>query len=173
MKILREQSDKLRRYFLNADPFLWGVLEAKNKKERLLEIKKLGFLKNYSEGGNPIYNKVAQDLLVELGIEGIMERIVIPRVNSVFNPEILSYFRRSWEQGQTPELRYLKEHKLYKRHLFAEDKIYDKGEKVMAGRKDPAHIFVQIDVPHGFVERWTVFAGIWFEEIEPLSFVST
>ena len=151
---------------LQPDPFLWGVLETKNKKGRLKEIKKLGFLKSYSEGSNPTYSKVNQDLLVELGIEGILAHLVVPRVTEVFVPDVLYYFRRCWEQGQTPDMKYLKEHKLYHRHVFANDNYYE-GRR-MVGHKDPAHIFFQIDTQHEFVERWTVFAGLWFEEIEPL-----
>lgn len=168
MEIPKEQADKLKRYLINADPFLWGVLEAKNKKGRLKELKNLGFLKSYSEGTNLTYNKINQDLLVELGIEGILGNIVIPRIIKGFAPEVMSYFRRCWEQGQTPDLKYLKEHGLYRRHIFAEDKEYDgRRERRVVGHKDPAHIFVQIDTQHEFVERWTVFAGLWFEEVEP------
>ena len=168
MEMPREQAEKLKRYFINADPFLWGVLENKNKKGRLQELEGLGFLKGYSEGSNPTYIKVNQDLLVELGIEGILERIVIPKVTSGFALEVRRYFRRCWEQGQTPDMNYLKERRLYRRHIFAEDKVYDGRESRVVGHKDPAHLFVQIDTQHNFVERWTVFAGLWFEEIELL-----
>jgi hypothetical protein len=168
MEIPREQAEKLKRYFINADPFLWGVLENKNKKGRLKELRGLGFLGSYSEGGNPIYSKINQDLLVEIGIEGILERIVVPKITNGFAQEVLRYFRRCWEQGQTPDMKYLKEHKLYRRHIFAEDKVYDGREPRVVGHKDPAYLFVQIDTQHNFVERWTVFASLWFEEIEPL-----
>jgi len=169
MEIPREQAEKLKRYFINADPFLWGVLENKNKKGRLRELRGLSFLGSYSEGGNPTYSKINQDLLVEIGIEGILERIVVPKITNGFTQEVLRYFQRCWEQGQTPDMKYLKEHKLYRRHIFAEDKVYDGREYRVVGHKDPAHLFVQIDTQHNFVERWTVFAGLWFEEIEPLS----
>jgi hypothetical protein len=169
MEIPRDQAEKLRRYFINADPFLWGILEAKNKKGRLQELKKLGFLKSYSEGSNATYSKVNQDLLVELGMEGVLERIVIPRVAKSFAPEDLRYFRRCWEQGQTPDMKYLREHRLYRRHPFSGHEVYGKrDEPLIAGHKDPAHIFVQIHTQYHFVERWTVFGGLWFEEIEPL-----
>ena len=169
MEIPREQAEKLKRYLINADPFLWGVLEKKNKKERLKELKELGFLRDYSEGSNATYSRMNQDLLVELGIEGILERIVVPQVIKHFTPEVLRYLRRCWEQGQTPDMKYLKEHQLYRRRPFSDHLVYGKGdEPLIAGYKDPAHIFLQIDSQHYFVERWTVFAGLWFEEIEPL-----
>jgi len=169
----------LRRYFINADPFLWGVLEARNKKGRLKELKKQGLLRDYSESSSATYNKINQDLLVELGIEGILERIVVPRVTSAFAPEILSYFQRCWDHGQNPDLKYLIEHRLYRRRAFTDGKEYEgagfqcdvtglgRAFRVV-GYKDQAQLFVQIDTQHNFVERWTVFAGLWFEEIEPL-----
>jgi len=169
MEMLREQAEKLKRYFINADPFLWGLLENKNKKGRLPELKGLGFLKGYSEGSNPTYSKVNQDLLVELGIEGILERIVVPKVTNGFAPEVRRYFRRCWEQGQTPDMKYLREHRLYQKRMFSEGIVYGKrDEPHIVGHKDLAHIFTQIHTQYHFVERWTVFAGLWFEEIEPL-----
>ena len=171
MQIPREQADKLKRYFINANPFLWGVLEAKNKKGRLQELRNHGFLMGYSEGSNATYNKVTQDLLVELGIEGILERIVVPKITNGFTPEVLRYFQRCWEQGQTPDLKYLKQNKLYRTRRLGSEHVYDsrwRSNPPIVGYKDPAFIFVQIDTQHNFVERWTVFAGLWFEEIEPL-----
>ena len=179
MQIPKEQAEKLKRYFINADPFLWGVLEAKNKKGRLKELKKQGFLQSYSEGSNATYSKINQDLLVELGIEGIIERIVKPRVTGAFTPDVLRYFRRCWDQGQNPDMKYLLERRLYRRHIFTEGKAYEGmgfqhditgfGRAVrVVGYKDPSQLFVHIDTQHNFVERWPVFAGLWFEEIEPL-----
>ena len=107
--------------------------------------------------------------MVELGLEGILERIVVPQVNKDFTPEVLRYFRRCWEQGQTPDMKYLREHRLYQRRPFSHHEVYGKrDEPLIAGYRDPAHIFLQIDTQHYFVERWTVFAGLWFEQIEPL-----
>ena len=173
MNIPKEQSDRLIKYYLNADPFLWGVLHAKNKKGRLKELKQMGFLDVYSEGSNPIYSKINRDLLVELGITGILEKIVIPGIEKSFKPEMLRYFRDCWEQGQTPDLNYLVKYELYhKRNFFTvtSPEVFDNlsHELPIAGYKDPALIFVQIETQHNFVERWTVFAGLWFEEIEPL-----
>ncbi|MDO9333887.1 MAG: hypothetical protein Q7T57_05130 [Dehalococcoidales bacterium] len=170
MEMARETKDKLKRYLLNADPFLWNVLDKKNKKERLRELQTLGFLAGYSKGSNPIYSKINQDLLVELGIEGIIERIIFPKVTALFKPDILQYFRRCWEQGQAPILEYLKKNRLYRKHIFSANEVYDGSPLLsqVAGYKEPAFVFVQIDTQHDFVERWTVFAGLWFEEIEPL-----
>jgi hypothetical protein len=173
MNLAKEQAAKLGRYFINADPFLWGVLKAKNKKGRLKELREMGLLSIYSGGSNPIYAKINRDLLVELGIAGILERIVVPRIRGGFSAETLRYFRDCWEQGQTPELNYLVKNKLYHKKTFLSvttPEVYDGfgSTPLVVGYKDPAFIFVQIQTQFNFVERWTVFAGLWFEEIEPL-----
>jgi hypothetical protein len=190
MQISKEQGEKLKRYFINADPFLWGVLEARsepkaknkleaNKKVRLGKLKEGGFLQNYTDGTSATYSKINQDLLVELGIDGILERIVIPRVTKAFAPDVLVYFRRCWDQGQNPDMKYLVEHKLYGRRILGDGEVYESagfhidrkavGRRFrVVGHRDTAQLFVQIDTQHEFVERWTVFAGLWFEEIEPL-----
>jgi hypothetical protein len=179
MQIAKEQAEKLKRYVTNADPFLWGVLGAKNKRGCLTELRDDGFLKGYSEKSNPTYAKINQDLLVELGIDGILEHIVIPRVIRRFTFDDLRYFHRCWDQGQNPDLKYLIKHKLYQRRIFTNEEVCeDIGWEIspraigrvsrVVGHKDPAQLFVQIDRQHSFVERWTVFAGLWFEEIEPL-----
>lgn len=170
MLLTNETREKLEAYLINADPFLWNTLENKNKKGRIQELQSMGFLKGYSVGTNATYTKINQDLLVELGIEGIFEQIVIPRVTALFRPETLQYFRRCWKQGQTPSLDYLKQHKFYRRHVFTNNETYDDGWPVppIVGYKESAFVFLQIDTQHDFVERWTVFAGLWLEEIEPL-----
>jgi hypothetical protein len=169
MKINRETRDKLRRYLINADPFLWNVLEAKNKKGRIQELKALGFLQGYTERGAVNYSRINQDLLVDPGVEGILERIVVPRVKTLFSPDVLDYFRRCWEQGQTPPLSYFKQHRLYRRHLFTSVETYDDwAVKPVAGYKEQAFVFVEIDTQQSYVERWSTFAAVWFEEIEPL-----
>ena len=171
LEIPRETKDKLKRYLINADPFLWNVLEGKNKKERLKELKAIDYPTGYSKTANPNYSKINQDLLVEIGIEGILERIVVPRVRILFTSEIISYFRRCWEQGQTPTIDFLRKNGLYRRR-YSRREVYegrfDFYDEPPTGYKDPSFVFFQIETQHNFVERWTVFAGLWFEEIEPL-----
>jgi len=170
MLMINETRGKLETYLLNADPFLWNTLERKNKKGRIQELQSMGFLKEYSIGTNATYTRINQDLLVELGIDGVLEQIVVPRVTALFRPKTLQYFHRCWKQGQTPSLDYLKQHKFYRRHVFTNIETYDDSWNIppVVGYKEAAFIFVQIDTQHDFVERWTVFAGLWFEEIEPL-----
>ena len=173
LEMTRETRDKLRRYLLNADPFLWNVLEGKNKKQRLKELREMDFLATYSDNANQNYSRINQDLLVELGIEGILEQIIVPRIKALFTADIIDYFRRCWEQGQTPTLKYLREQGLYqstiRRREVYEGRL-DFYDEPPSGYKHPSFIFVQIETQHNFVERWTVFAGLWFEEIEPVSY---
>jgi len=131
----------------------------------------MGLLQNYSTNSNFSYARINQDLLVELGVEGILKKIVVPKVMKLFKPDILQFFRRCWEQGQTPTLDYLKKQKLYRINILSADtEVYDDWTRTppVVGYKELAFVFVQIDTRHNFVERWTVFAHIWFEEIEPL-----
>ena len=170
LEMTRGTKDKLRKYLINADPFLWNALDNKNKKGRLQELRALGFLSSYSDSANPNYSRINQDLLVELGIEGVLERIVVPKVTSLFTTDIINYFRRCWEQGQTPTFKYLRQQGLYRRRYRSRE-IYEPDwhdKESPTGYKDPSFVFVQIETQQNFVERWTVFAGLWFEEIEPL-----
>jgi len=171
IKMTMETRDKLKRYLLNANPFFWNVLNSKNKKKRILELQEMGFLAGYSDSANPNYIKINQDLLVELGIEGVIERIVVPKVTLLFSTDIIAYFRRCWEQGQMPTIDYLRKQGLYRRR-YSRREIYESRlsfyDESPTGYKDPSFVFFQIETQHNFVERWTVFAGLWFEEIEPL-----
>jgi len=166
MEIPRETAEMLRRYFINASPFLWGVLEARKKKERILEIKRMGFLENYSENSKNKYDTINQALLVELGIEDIFNRIVVPLVYKRIGSEALTSFRRHWEQGQLPDKKYLKDNKLYRQHRVTLMEKWEENHPLP--EKDPALIFLEINESLDFVDRWTVFAGLWFEIIDPL-----
>lgn len=168
MDIPLSTQKKLQNYYLNSDPFLWNTLKTKNKKQRVQELQALGYLQDYTEHGNPTYTKIKNDLLLELGITGIIGKIVIKRINELFTPEQLAYLRRSWEQGQTPPLDYFKKQGLYNYHSWDADAPREEPDKGPSFYKDPAYIFVQINAQMGFVERWTVFGGLWFEELEPL-----
>jgi hypothetical protein len=170
MQLNRETRDTLRRYFLNADPFMWSVLRERVKRKRIQELKEIGLLKDYSEKGNPNYSRINQDLLVDPGIEGILERVVVPRVKALFPPDVLDHFRRCWEQGQTPTIDYLKAHGLYTKRRLTGSETWEGGWNFnrVEGYRDAALVFVQIETQHNFVERWTVFAGVWFEFLEPV-----
>lgn len=128
----------------------------------------MGFLKGYAKHAKPVYSKIKNDLLLEIGISGILESIVARRLKDLFTQDQLDFMRRWWEQGQTPSLDYFNRQKLYKHHFLTDDAVQEEIDKPPTGYKEPAFVFVQINSQMGFVERWTVFAGLWFEEIEPL-----
>ena len=165
MEISRETSDTLKRYFLNGAPFMWGVLEGRKKKEKILEIQKMGFLMNLSENTKDKYETINQALLVELGIEGIISDIVVPSVYKRLGGDNLKRFRRYWEQGQKPDIKYLRENKIYQVHRIG---ITRWEENHIVLEKDPAVIFLDINGQLDFVDQWTVFAGLWFEIIDPM-----
>lgn len=170
LEMSREKKDKLKRYMLNADPFLWGLLQTKNKKQRLKELKAMGLLAQHPESTNASYGKINHDLLKEIGIEGVLERIVVPNVKRLFIEDVLAYFNRCWEEGQPPDLEYLRDHRLYPRR-YGTREVHERPVHIAeapSGYKDPAFIFFQIDTQYNYVLRWTNFAGVWFEEIEPL-----
>jgi hypothetical protein len=164
MEIARETADTLQRYFINASPFLWGVLEASKKKERIMELKGMGFLKDYPENTKQTYEAINRELLVELGIEGIISLIVVPLVRRRIDLEALKLFRRHWEQGQKPDFKFLMDNKLYSIHRIG---ITSWEENHEVPEKDPALIFLEVNQQLKFVDHWTVFAGLWFEIIEP------
>lgn len=173
MEMQRDTTEKLSRYFLNADPFLWGVLEAKNKKSRIKELQGMGLLKAYTPGSNPIYTKINRDLLLELGIVGILEKIVIPRVQQGFTSEVLRYFRDSWMAGEIPKLNFITQNKLYHKTTpitLRSGEVRDDWsiDAPVVGYRDPAFIFLKIERQFNVIVGWTVFAGLWFEEIEPI-----
>lgn len=165
MEIPRETAEMLKRYFLNASPFLWGVLEGRKKKERILELHGMGLLEQHSEKTKQTYDTINRDLLVELGIEGIMEQIIVPNVYRRIGADNLALLRRHWDQGQKPDISYLKGKKLYRPVKIG---ITRWEENQVIPGKDPAFIFVRINEQIEFVDSWTVFAGLWFELIEPL-----
>jgi hypothetical protein len=166
MEITKQNADSLKRYFLNANPFLWGIMEGNRKKERILELQKMGFLMGYSENSKQTYDAINTELLVDLGVEGILSRIVVPTVYKRLGSDSLKRFQRYWEQGQKPEFRYLLDNQLYKIHRVELMTRLEENHEVPD--KDPALIFLDVNQQLKFVEQWTVFAGVWFEIIEPL-----
>ena len=167
MNIERAQAEMLKRFFLNADPFLWGILLANNKKEVINNIKKLQFLEKYSENANFTYQRIGEDLLIELGIEGILERIVSVKIHEHFSKDVLQNLRRYWEQGHRPGIDFLEKNSLYKMRRIT---LAPASKDDRLRYRDPADVFFEINKEYGrgYLERWTVFAGLWFETIEPL-----
>jgi hypothetical protein len=90
-------------------------------------------------------------------------------MGEIFRPDVLQYFRRYWEMVQLPSLEYLKKNGLYQKYIFTNDVVRGgMGFSPIVGYKEPAYIFFDIDATNFFIEHWTTFAGLWFEDIEPL-----
>lgn len=141
-----EQKGKLERYFKNSSRFLWG-LSRENQKVTYPWLKNKGkriwgpnF--DFKDGS---YNDVTEQLLKNPGIERLIKDLIIPMIEDQFREKALEFLRLSWNAGTRPTISYLKQYNI----------------------KD-AFPFLEINQQFNYVERWGEFAGVWFEEIEPL-----
>ncbi len=163
-----EQLRKIGRYFLNADPFLWGVLRSKIKKGRIKELQERGYLSQYTKGSNPIYTRLNRDLLVELGVKGYWKKLLCPEFRNSLLWKTCVISATAGNRGKPPNLNTCK-NTSYMAGTYSVTVRCGKGfgEERVTGYKDPAFIFVHIEPQFNIIQRWTVFAGLWFEEIEP------
>jgi hypothetical protein len=143
-----KQKAKLERYFRNSNRFLWG-LGHKNQKDTYLWLKEYGKQQlgsdfDFKEGP---YKEVIAQLLQEPGIERLLANIVVPRVKELYSENVLEFLRVSWNAGTLPDISYLQH--------FAID----------VKNVNP---FLEINKWYKYVERWSDFAGVWFEEMDDL-----
>lgn len=136
----RQQKERLSRYFMNNYKFFWGLIRG-NQTQNYRWLRGKGLT---VETGS--YTHVASNLLAEPGIEKLITDVVIPRVNELFAPAAMDYFRTCWEAGTRPDISVLKMYNL------------DSPQNA-----DP---FVEINSQFNYVVRWGDLAGIWFEEVE-------
>jgi hypothetical protein len=169
MDISMQTQEKFKRIILNSHPFLFGILEKRNKKGRMIELQEMGFLKSYTPGSNPNYSRFYEDLIKEIGIQGIIEKIIIKKLRARFTPDVLDYLRRCWYLGQSPAFEDVKKFGLFNKHPFVnEANTTGIGDFRVEGHRERAFVFMEINTQFDFVESWTPFAEFWFEEIEPL-----
>jgi len=135
------QKAKLAHYLANARGFLWGLGPGYQRKNYQW-LESLGF--TFTRG---TYDDVTYDLLHNNDIGKIIEEAVIPQVTKKFTEEFLAFLRRCWEQGTLPT-----------RADLARQKMAPVN----------AYPFLEVQAQHDYIEGWGVFAGLWFEEIEPL-----
>ena len=137
---------KLERYLKNSSHFLWGViLDNRDGSYRWLRNtgKKL-WGENFDFKKSP-YNDVTNQLLINPGIEKLLKDMIVPRIKKeLFSEKALEFLRVSWNAGILPSMPYLKQY-----------------------RMDNDNPFLEINKQFNYVERWSEWAGIWFEEIEP------
>jgi hypothetical protein len=75
--------------------------------------------------------------------------------------------------GETPDLDFLVRNRLYRKTTMTTIRTGEERDDwavnaPVVGHRDPAYIFLLIERQFNVIEGWTVFAGLWFEEIEPL-----
>ena len=158
MKADREK--RLERYFLNAEPFLWGIW----RREKVNKAAAYGWLRPEAKKAWPAlhdffgfsdrtsYEDVARLLLRTPGIERLARDLVIPTVRELPVGAIVDDLRFLWMAGRRPDSSFLDKRGLKPDEgwpfLSAVSYPFNKQEKYVAG--------------------WTQFAGVWFEEIEHL-----
>lgn len=134
-----KQKAKLERYFKNSSKFIWGLGRG-NQKETYRWLRNKGY-----EFYNGSYDYVTNQLLENPGIEKILIDLVIPRVNEIFSAQAIEALHQCWNAGMRPNMSFLK--------------TYNIGD---------VNPFLEVNMQFNYVERWGEFAGLWFEEIEPL-----
>ena len=143
-----KQKGKLERYFKNASRFLWG-LGNKNQKETYHWLKSYGrqHLGSDFDFKESPYGDVIAQLLQNPGIERLLKDLIVPRVRELFNDQALEFLHVSWNAGTLPDISYLKHY-----NINIED----------------ARPFLEVNKWYKYVERWSDFAGIWFEEMDDI-----
>ncbi len=139
------QKEKLERYLRNANKFLWGLSrrDQKGTYEWLQKTHKPKYEFNKGQ-----YQYVIDQLIKRYGVEKIIEEVIVPRVEDLFNPSVLSFLRNRWQEGLVPTLNEIKQF-----NFIASD----------------WRPFLEVNgqLQYEYVESWGQFAGVWFEEIEP------
>jgi len=170
------QKEKLERYFRNADRFMWGVIPG-NKRTVFTTLRES--LEDMGENGALVpdhrkatYAMVTENLLSKLGIEKILTDIVARQVKRQLEDRTgsLDFLRAHWLSGTLPRwqtMQSLRARKTVKQRFI--ENIHP-DEDVVLGKQtaDVLDAFVEVNPQYKYVHGWTVFAGLWFEEIEPL-----
>ncbi len=170
------QKEKLERYFRNADRFMWGVIPG-DKRTTLATLRAL--LGELGEDSTVVpdhtkatYAMIIEILISKIGIERIVTQIVPELVRRQFadRSTALDFLRTHWMSGSLPSWQILQSLRAPKR---IKQRIIDAvaSKATTAKRKQTSDIldaFFDVNTQYDYVHRWTVFAGLWFEEIEPL-----
>lgn len=170
------QKEKLDRYFRNADRFMWGVIPGDKRivfttlRTALEELGEEGAL--VPDHKKATYAMVTENLLGKLGIERILTEIVAKQVKHQFvdRSGALDFLRAHWLSGTLPRwqtLQTLRAPRTLKQRFIESAHT---SEDALSGKQtaDILDAFVEINPQYKYVHGWTVFAGLWFEEIEPL-----
>jgi len=171
-----DQKEKLERYFRNADRFMWGVIPGDKRvvfetlRTVLTELGKDSTL--VPDYRKSTYAMVIENLLSGIGIETILTGIVVGQVRRQFTDRraTIDFLRTHWMSGTLPRWQTLQSLRVPK---TIKQKLLDamQSKDTPARRQQTSDIldaFVEVNTQYSYVHGWTVFAGLWFEEIEPL-----
>jgi hypothetical protein len=171
------QREKLERYMRNAERFLWGVIPG-NKRAVFTQLQTL--LKELGQDSATVpecqkttYSMVTENLLAKLGIERVITEIIAGEVKRQFEhrPGALDFVRTHWLSGTLPRwqtLQSLRAPKTVKQRLLDAMDPKKDARSIRQQTLDILDAFVEVNTQYNYVHGWTVFAGLWFEEIEPL-----
>ena len=177
MEIDADNKAKLERYLRNADKFLWGVIPG--TKATVLaclqaQLNELGYDIALPQGNSTVqYAFITDQLVAALGIDRLLADLIATNVRRQFSsqPSALDLLRAHWQSGGPPKwqtlLTFLKPKTLdHKRPVNIKSKSDLSSSLEMF---DILDAFLQFNIQNRYVHGWKAFAGIWFEEIEPLS----
>ncbi len=171
-----EKREKMERYFRNADCFMWGVIPG-DKQTVFTTLRTL--LEEMGEDSALIpdpkkstYAVVIGNLLGKIGIESILTEIVAKQVRRQLTDRagVIDFLRAHWMSGTLPRWQTLQS---FRAPRTVKQKVLDTvhPKDVTVKRQQTSDIidaFVEVNTQYNYVHGWTVFAGLWFEEIEPL-----
>jgi len=165
---LREdRGGRLKRYILNSPRFLWGVWSQDDRirgqrgiyeqlRDEILRL--YGARRPFLNQIRGSYRDVAETLFNELGVEDVINNLVVKPVERQVSQDTLKFLRERWQKGHVPTTEELRAMGLVEL-THAETQI---GDKLL--NKLP--LFIEVNTQFNYVVGWTPFAGIWFEEIE-------
>lgn len=143
-----EKKDKLERYFRNSHKFLWG-LSRRPQQETYRWLYDKGFKTDAGTEYKGSYDQVAAQLVNKYKMERILRGLVVPEVNKQYHEKAIEFMRNCWMKYVLPQY-----------SILGINHIDDKN----------AYPFLEINSQYKSVERWGEFAGLWFEEIDPLQY---
>ncbi len=151
-----KQSMRLESYFLNAQLFLWGLGSGQKETYKWLELHSIQFER-------ATYESVRLQLIETIGIQGVIQKIIIPLVQKKFPKESRDFLREKWNNHRLPDLTEVNK-------LTINDNFKELKEKKDAGGQYRLwKPFLEISTQNptwNYVERWGQLAPIWFLEIE-------
>ena len=172
-----KQREKLERYMRNAERFMWGVIPG-NKRAVFTQLQTL--LKELGQDSATVpehqkatYSMVTENLLAKLGIERVVTEIITGEVKRQFEhrPGALDFLRAHWLSGTLPRwqiLQSLRAPRTVKQRLLDAVEPKKEDRAIYQQTSDILDAFIEVNTQYNYVHGWTVFAGLWFEEIELL-----